>query len=278
VAAPESPEILAAQKQEMAMKRVTGGTVEWLRTAVPLVFRERQQSGAQAPPLGVVVLDFSEKHDLDLLNLQILSDKASRGLFEVKLLEKIRANDYAFLRWFGDLDTLRPENPSLGVELAAAIAAEIGLNKREVEEIKVAAFLRDVGYRYLSERFWEKPRHLSSEEWLELQKHPVYSEQMILSLDLPCRICMAVRQHHEKFDGQGYPDGLNSEKISLGGRILSVADAYSALISERPYRKSFSRSEAMEMVRELSGTQFDPQVVSCLPLAIIRTRTQSPPS
>jgi len=104
-----------------------------------------------------------------------------------------------------------------------------------------------------------------------MKKHPIYSQRLLSKLSMPSRIQKMVRQHHESFDGTGYPDGLKKDSIQMGARILAVIDTYDALISERPHRKALERRKALEILNGLSGEKFDPAVVSSLPLAIIRS-------
>ena len=94
-----------------------------------------------------------------------------------------------------------------------------------------------------------------------MQQHATMGEQLVIPIDVPLRVKQAIRQHQERWDGKGYPDGLKGEAINLFGRIIAVADTWDAMTSDRPYRRALMFEQALEQIRSCSGTHFDPEVV-----------------
>jgi putative two-component system response regulator len=143
---------------------------------------------------------------------------------------------------------------------AKVTAERMGLTENEVEDVFYAAQLHDLGKIGISDNILRKPGKLNDDEWREVKKHSLLSEEILKPLSF-VKFLPIIRHHHERFDGTGYPDGLNGEDIPLGARIIAVADAYCAMIKDRPYRKAFSKEKAIEELKDCSGTQFDPKVV-----------------
>jgi diguanylate cyclase (GGDEF)-like protein len=152
------------------------------------------------------------------------------------------------------------------------IAQELGLSSEEEERLWVAGVLHDIGKIGLPEEILRKPGPLSDEEWEQVRRHPAIGANMLARLS-DSEIDRWIRHHHERLDGQGYPDRLPAEKIPLGARILAVADAFEAMISARPYRPPQSVKEAIAELRRCAGSQFDPVVVEALVVALETGRT-----
>lgn len=146
-------------------------------------------------------------------------------------------------------------------EFAIAIAREMGLSEKEVEEIKQACQLHDLGKIGVHDFILTKPGKLSPEEWDEIKLHSLKSAEILRPLLFLNGVIELVEQHHERYDGRGYPFGIKGENIRLGARIMAVADSFDAMITERPYRKAFTKEEAIEELKKCSGTQFDPKAV-----------------
>ena len=106
-----------------------------------------------------------------------------------------------------------------------------------------------------------KPGKLTDEEWIIMRKHPIYAFDMLSKIQYLHQALDIPYCHHEKWDGGGYPRGLKGEQIPLAARIFAIVDVYDALISDRPYRKAWTRDKTLEHIRELRGTHFDPHVV-----------------
>ena len=149
-------------------------------------------------------------------------------------------------------------------ELSLAIGRVLGLSREELDNIHRAALLHDVGKIGLPPALLDKPSALSEEEYSLIREHPGIGERILEPIEAYAEIIPMVKQHHEWFNGKGYPDGLSGEAICLGARILAVADVYEALSSQRPYREKMSPEQALQMVMDGSGSHFDPQVVDGL--------------
>ena len=145
-------------------------------------------------------------------------------------------------------------------EYALAISRELGLSDESQRVLRVAALLHDVGKIGVPDRILRKPGRLTAAEYEVVKGHSLLGETIIASIPDVEEIRAAVASHHERYDGNGYPHGLAREAIPLLGRIMAVADTYSAMTTDRPYRKALTREEAISELRTCSGTQFDPQI------------------
>jgi diguanylate cyclase (GGDEF)-like protein len=153
-------------------------------------------------------------------------------------------------------------------EYAAAIAAGIGWGEDQLEWLRIAATLHDVGKAFVPEHVLRKPARLTDEEYEEIKKHVTRGADLIARIDGLDRIVPWIRHSHEHVDGSGYPEGLTGDAIPLGARILLVADAYDAMVSDRPYRAGRPPSEALAELRACSGRQFDSRCVELLARAV----------
>ncbi|MCJ7509420.1 MAG: PAS domain S-box protein [Dehalococcoidia bacterium] len=159
---------------------------------------------------------------------------------------------------------------------AVALAEEMGLSPEQVQDIRVAGLLHDLGKVGISESILNKPGKLTEEEFAKIKEHPALGAMMIISeVESLRRLVPIVRHHHERFDGTGYPDGLAGEEIPLEARIMSVVDVFDAMTHERSYRKALSREEAIAELERGAGTQFDPAVVKAF-LALLEKRGDEP--
>jgi diguanylate cyclase (GGDEF)-like protein/putative nucleotidyltransferase with HDIG domain len=145
---------------------------------------------------------------------------------------------------------------------AEALARAVNLPEAEVERIKIGAVLHDVGKIGIPESVLKKPGKLDDEEWKIMKQHPTIGVEKVLAPNEALReFIPIVKYHHERLDGKGYPDGLKGEEIPLEARIVSVADAYHALVSDRPYRKGMPIEKACAILQEGAGTQWDSDLV-----------------
>ncbi|MFC1631300.1 HD domain-containing phosphohydrolase [Candidatus Omnitrophota bacterium] len=145
---------------------------------------------------------------------------------------------------------------------AVAIAQEFGLSAEQVEVIRQACQLHDLGKIGIHDYILAKKGKLSDEEWDEIKLHALRGAQIIQPIDFLNEVSELVRQHHERFDGQGYPGNLSGQEIQLGARIMAVADSFDAMISARPYRRALTLNQAVAELRINSGLQFDPGIVN----------------
>lgn len=146
-------------------------------------------------------------------------------------------------------------------ELSVKIAEVMGLDKKEVEILKRAAYLHDIGKIGISLAILDKPGRLTDEEYTAIKDHPSIGAKILEPIEAYSDVISMVEQHHEKYNGKGYPKGLKGEEISLGGRIMAVADVYDAVASDRPYRQGWIEDKAINLITSESGEHFDPQVV-----------------
>ena len=184
-----------------------------------------------------------------------------------------RAQATAIGRWASDTATralasvLAPQPHHRGrpsdmiASLATGIGLEMGLPHEEIERIRIASLLHDLGKIAIPESILDKPATLSDAEWQAIGEHPRIG-QVILEQASSLRDAIpVVLHHHEHFNGAGYPHGLRGNEIPLGARIVAVADAYHAMVHERPYSGALAHEEALAELRRHAGTQFDPHVV-----------------
>ena len=145
--------------------------------------------------------------------------------------------------------------------MASSIAHQMGLDEDDIHEVRVAGLLHDIGLVSVPEEIINKRGRLSADEWNRIKGHPEVGETILKHIASLQSFLPIVRHHHEHYDGGGYPDGLITEKIPLGARIIAVADAFQAMTSDRPYRRALTTEQALYELEMASGTQFDPGVV-----------------
>jgi HD-GYP domain-containing protein (c-di-GMP phosphodiesterase class II) len=160
------------------------------------------------------------------------------------------------------------------VEAAAAVADGLGLDGDRARTLRTAALLHDIGKVGVPEEIVNKPDALDESEWEIMRQHPVIGERIIAAIPGMAAVARIVRHEHERWDGNGYPDGLQGTQIPFEARIILACDAYHALTSDRPYRSAVSHEEALTELTTNSGTQFDPEVVETL-VAYLYGRRQS---
>lgn len=146
-------------------------------------------------------------------------------------------------------------------QLAYDIGKALGLSEKLCERIKMACMLHDVGKIGIPDYILGKPEKLSDAEFDIIKTHSIKSEELLKNVKGLREEAKWVRHHHERWDGLGYPDNLSGEKIPLPSRIIAIADIYEALTSDRPYRRAYMKQEAIEMIKQMSGTVLDPKVV-----------------
>ena len=149
-------------------------------------------------------------------------------------------------------------------KLASAIAAEMGFSKEQVETIRVAGILHDIGKVNVPTEILSKTGTLSEIEFNLVKSHSQVGREMLKSLELPWTICPIVLQHHERMDGSGYPKGMSGQDISLGARVLAVADVIEAMSSRRPYRPSLGIGKALEEISKNKGILYDADVADAV--------------
>jgi HD-GYP domain-containing protein (c-di-GMP phosphodiesterase class II) len=146
-------------------------------------------------------------------------------------------------------------------EIAVAVAIELELPQTEIEQVRLAGMVHDIGKIGIDGSILHKPGNLEMDERQEMEKHPAIGERILAPVVEDNSILIMVRNHHERWDGGGYPDGLSGESIPVGARIMALADTFDAMTSERPYRIANSVEFAIGEINRCAGTQFDPKVV-----------------
>jgi diguanylate cyclase (GGDEF)-like protein/putative nucleotidyltransferase with HDIG domain len=147
---------------------------------------------------------------------------------------------------------------------AVGIGKDLGLNESELQALRAASLLHDIGKLAIPEHIITKPGKLTPQEYEKMKIHPIVGAEILEQVNFPYPVAPIVRAHHEKWDGNGYPLGLAGEEIPLGARILSAVDCLDALASDRQYRRAVPIDQAMEIVRRESGKSYDPRVVEAL--------------
>jgi diguanylate cyclase (GGDEF)-like protein len=149
-------------------------------------------------------------------------------------------------------------------ELTVAISAELGLDSETAERAEQAAFMHDVGKIAIPDAVLQKPGPLDDHEWELIRQHTLIGERILAAAPALASVAPIIRSTHERWDGTGYPDGLSGDAIPLEARIVSVCDAYSAMVHGRPYGAPRTEQDALAEVVRCAGTQFDPRAVTAL--------------
>jgi diguanylate cyclase (GGDEF)-like protein/putative nucleotidyltransferase with HDIG domain len=172
------------------------------------------------------------------------------------------------------LRALAERNPDLGehlatvADLAVAVARKLGLAPAEVEQVRHAADLHDVGKVAIPDAILDKPGPLDADEWTFMRRHTIIGERIVAAAPALSEVATLVRASHERHDGGGYPDGLAGDAVPLGARIVSVCDSFDAMVADRPYRRAVSHGAALAELRRCAGSQFDPLVVEAFAQAL----------
>jgi diguanylate cyclase (GGDEF)-like protein/putative nucleotidyltransferase with HDIG domain len=144
---------------------------------------------------------------------------------------------------------------------AAALAQAAGMSPNEIEGVKVAALLHDIGKLAVPEHILTKPGRLTPDEFERVRIHPMIGAEIIRAVPFPYPVATFIQSHHERWDGSGYPDGLLGDRIPLGARVLAVVDYFDALTTDRPYHRAMSRESALDILRSEAGKALDPMLV-----------------
>lgn len=205
---------------------------------------------------------FSQK---DLRLLSTISVHVAIAIENAKLYEKLLKSYFSTVRALAEaIETKDPYTRGHSERVskyAVVIAKAMNFSKSEIEGIRVAGILHDVGKIGLQEGILLKFAFLTDAEFGVIKEHPVVSARIIEKAEFPWEVKSLALHHHERYDGGGYPNGLKGEDIPFGARILAVADTYDALLADRPYRRGFPKEKALGIIKEVAGTQLDPEIV-----------------
>jgi len=159
-------------------------------------------------------------------------------------------------------------------EMSVALAQELNLSDRDIENIEYTALLHDIGKIGIADNILGKNSSLTNKEFDKIKEHTVMGAKIIEPVDFLKNSYEAIYHHHEKYNGTGYPDGIKSEDIPILARIIAAADAYDAMGSDRPYRKKLNKDKILKELKDQSGKQFDPEVVKALFSILDREREE----
>lgn len=205
---------------------------------------------------------FSEK---DLYYMSFMTNKAAYAIENIALYENIYENLfatlYAFVKAIEARDPYTEQHSNRVTRIAIELCRAMGGTQEEQDILNVAGQLHDIGKIGIRDDILLKPGRLTAEESRIIKEHPVIGANIVERLGLWDREKNIIKCHHERFDGRGYPDGLAGKQIPMLARILSVADVYDAIASDRAYRKKMEEEEILRIMYDGSGTQFDPDVI-----------------
>jgi putative nucleotidyltransferase with HDIG domain len=200
--------------------------------------------------------------------LETLASQAAIAIENARLFEDTQRTYYDTLKSLAGAlearDAYTQGHSQRVAELSLKLAENLGVDEAERKEIYSAALLHDIGKIGIRDEVLHKPGDLSEEEMETIRSHPIFGDAILAPLKFLGNVTGMVKHHHERWDGKGYPDGLAGQSIPLASRIVAVADTYDALTSNRPYRSRRTHDEAMEIIRDQIGQQFDPGVVDAL--------------
>ncbi|MDA8105158.1 MAG: DUF4388 domain-containing protein [Nitrospiraceae bacterium] len=197
--------------------------------------------------------------------LKLINDYLKNETMLFRDLSAIRQFSYALadrlLQIFAVNDKYFFNNDHLVAELSGKIAEKMGLEDDIVEAIRMAALLRDLGRVVIHQQILEETKKLDQTELTPIKAHPIHTMQILRHVRFPWNLDTIISQHHEHYDGSGYPVGLKGREISIGARIINVVDAYYAITTDRPYRRALPKDKAISEIKKNAGSQFDPEVV-----------------
>jgi putative nucleotidyltransferase with HDIG domain len=219
--------------------------------------------------LGAVSIVFEQDEDFirqqTLKLLYILSSFFSLSLENAYLFEDLKKSYFDTIRAVANSvearDAYTRGHSNRVAEISKIIAAEMGWGRRDLEMIDWGGVLHDLGKVGISDSILNKPGKLTDEEFAIMKSHPSIGAQIIGGIAFLEPLMPYIAQHHERYDGRGYPEGFKGEEIAIQGRLLAIADTYDAMTSDRPYRKGLAAQIAYDEILKCTGTQFDPVLV-----------------
>lgn len=242
-----------------------GDTHQKLLYAVDKALQRAKDSGGN---VAIAYSDFYEKkkftvHKMSTFEeINILKGRVKRLAKSVDqmVLESI----YAFSKSLEARDNYTASHAEDMVSLVLRLGRELGLNKEMLDNLEKGAMLHDIGKIGISDAILKKKSRLTGKEYRVIKSHPKIGAEIIRAIHFLKDVVPIVLYHHEKWNGKGYPSGLKQREIPLLARIVSISDAYQALISDRPYRKAYSKKKALEILKKESGISFDKDLVDAL--------------
>jgi HD-GYP domain-containing protein (c-di-GMP phosphodiesterase class II) len=216
----------------------------------------------------VFALTYAAGHDFGLderLLLSTLAQQAATAVHNARLYQEIEAGYLSTVQAMVQVTDARERYAAGHAErvraYCAAAAAALGLGAAPTATLELAALFHDLGHVGIPEAVLGKPGALTAEEWALVRRHPQLGVSILRQVPRMEAVVPVILQHHERYDGQGYPAGLLGDDTGVLAQVLAVADAYEAMTSARPHRAALGRAEAVAELRRGSGTQFSPRVV-----------------
>ena len=219
--------------------------------------------------IGAIMVGSTESRDRftsdDVRLLSTIANHATVAIRNVELFASLREAYLGTVRSLAAAidakDTYTRGHSERVAEYGTLVAQRMGLSEEECLALELAAYLHDIGKIGIPEGILRKPGRLDDEEFAVMKSHPIVGATILTPVEFPWPIMPVVRHHHEHFDGRGYPAGLKGNEIPLLARILTVADSFEAMVSDRPYRSGRAHRDALDEILRCSGSQFDPAVV-----------------
>ena len=249
-----------------------------------LSFQERKELGLEvvnslclislrvdSEPLGVLILGDGWKSNREpfeeerLRLATLIADQAASAVYRVRLTTRLKESQLetvlALAKTIEARDNYTGGHSDRMTEFAVQTAARLNCSYEEIQAIRWASLLHDIGKISIPDEILHKPGPLNVDEWELVKSHPLKGAEIVLMASNLEHVAVLVLAHHEKYDGSGYPYQLEQQRIPTGARILAVVDAYSAMTDGRVYRKPITHVDAIEELRRCSGSHFDPAVV-----------------
>lgn len=247
------------------------GTKDFSSIYVPLTVRSKC--------IGILSLGRSgAEHPFTLPEVElisVLSGQAAVAIENARLYQKLQQSYLSTIVTLSGIaeskDFYTDKHMKDIAEYSVDIARKLGLSEEDVENVRMAALLHDLGKVTVPDDILKKPGRLSQEEMEVIRKHPTNGAKMIESIEPMKDAREIILHHHEYYDGSGYPDGLKGKDIPLGARIIAVADAFDAMTTNRPYRKALPMDKVIQELKDYAGIQFDPDIVEIF-LSILREK------
>jgi len=253
-------------KDERFAKKYDSATSFVTKSIICVPLRTKEKIIGVIEVLNKIGFEGFDNGDLSLL--QAIANQAAIAIENAKLYQNLKDLFFDTVESLASaIDAKDPYTHGHSrrvAKYAEMIAREMGYDNDFIEKIRLSALLHDIGKIGIDESILRKKGLLSLEERKEIEKHPVVGKKILDPLSSLQDIIPGVEEHHERFDGKGYPKGISGEGISMLGRIIAVADTLDAMTSDRPYRKGLSIESALEEIEKQKGKQFDPDVVSAL--------------
>ena len=219
-----------------------------------------------------------EFQSTDLEMVKALSESAGIAIENARLFKDLQETYLATVRVL--VSTIEAKDPYTHghtervAQYSVGIAKEMDFTQDEIQTIQLGAFLHDIGKLHTSDSILHKPGAHTDEEWRMVKAHPVRGAQMLQGVKFLEKATDLVRHHHERVDGKGYPDGLRGDEITIGAKIVNVADAFDAMTTERPYRQGLTMEQAVAQLEDKAGTQFAKEIVEVMVKALREGRMQ----